>query len=103
MCYSESVGTVISDARAKQTEVRAALLAAVGSLFAGDLDAAEAAIRRLAAVADEEFAVEVSMLEAWLLRARGRYGAAAARLEHASHRTLVDQRLADERRRAAAA
>lgn len=83
--------------------MREALLAAVGSLSTGDLDAAEAAIRHLAAVADDEFAVEVSTLVAWLFRARGRYGAAAARLEYASHRTLVDQRLADERRRAAAA
>jgi hypothetical protein len=41
----------------------------------------------------------VSTLEAWLLRARGRYGAAAARLEYASQRTLVDERLAGERRK----
>lgn len=97
------MGTMIPDARAKQTEVRGALLAAVGSLSIGDLDAAEAALQRLRAVADEGLAVEVSTLEAWLLRARGRYGAAAARLEYASHRTLVDERLAGERRRAAAA
>lgn len=90
---------MIQDAGAERKAGRDALVAAVEALLGGDLDIATAAMARLRSVADDRIAVEVSTLEAWLLRARGRYGAAAARLEYASQRTLVDERLAGERAR----
>lgn len=92
------MGSVFPDAGAGSEQEGALALDAVRSLVGGALDRAEESIRELRAVCGERFVVEAEILEAWLLRARGRYGAAALRLEQASHRTLVDERLASERR-----
>ncbi len=75
---------------------RTDLVSAVTALVRGDVVGAETALLRARQNSDARLAVELEVVHALILRARGRYAGSAERLEAAAGRVLVEGRLSSD-------